>query len=1042
VKEQPFRNAAGGLIDRNQPLEFSWDGKVLPGFAGDTLASALLANGVHLVGRSFKYHRPRGIFGAGAEEPNALVTVGTGARAEPNLKATQVELHDGLIVESQNRWPNLRFDVGQVIGLVSRFIPAGFYYKTFMGLGFMKPGRSWMFYEPFIRRAAGLGKSAIEPDPDNYALRHAHCDVLVAGGGPAGLMAALEAARSGARVVLIEDAPKLGGRALMTRSRIGGQTGPEWVESCRAELSGFRDVRILTRTSAFGYFDHNLIGALERVTDHQPMPTPHAPRHRRWMIRARQVVLATGGLERPIAFGGNDRPGVMAASAAQTYANQYAVRCGNLAVLMTNNDAAYDVVHDLRAANVDVDVVIDVRPNGPGAPQRERLQAAGVDCLKGYGIVDTLGPGRVRGVRVARLDEGGRAIKGTIRRIDCDLVLSSGGWNPAVHLFSQSTAKVQFDDELATFVPGKPVQATWNAGGAAGEMTLAAGLAGGMRAGAEAASACGFSTSGTGTIPACYEESGEPLQPVWLIEPPQGWHNKSFVDFQNDVTTADVVLAARENYRSVEHLKRYTTLGMGTDQGRTSNVIGLAVMAATLGRPVQDVGHTTFRPPYSPISLGALAGPATGAHLTSTRHTPMHAWHVENGAQFVPAGLWLRPQAYPRQGESMRDAWLREAVHVRKAVGLVDVSTLGKIMVQGTDAPEFLERMYINRWKSLRVGRCRYGIMLREDGHVMDDGTTTRVDENTFYMTTTTANAGPVMVHMEYHADVVWPELDVHMTSVSDQYGAMALAGPQARAVLQGAIDGTGSRKSDASRTDAGQIDHGEVDASRVDASRVDNAGTDVSDAGLPFMGFARATIAGCDVWLFRMTFSGEMAYEVHCGANDAMNVWMALMAAGKAMDIAAYGTEAMSILRIEKGHVVGAELDGRTTPGDFGFNAMMRKDSDFVGRRALDRAALARSDRRRLVGLKPVDGRSSLPRGGHLVADAMAQAPNVTVGHITSQTFSPNLGHPIALAMLSEAELRMGSTLYAVAPLHNVTVPVEVCEPVFIDIQGARPRG
>ena len=999
---QRFRNTSGGCIDRGQPLRFVFDGKHYQGYAGDTLASALLANGVRLVGRSFKYHRPRGVVAAGAGEPNALITLRTGARAEPNLRATQIELFDGLKAKSQNRWPSLQFDVGGATGLMSRLFPAGFYYKTFMW-----PSSWWMFYERVIRRAAGLGPPTVLPDKDTYAKRFAHCDVLVVGGGPSGLMAALAAGRSGARVMLVDENPALGGRLLAERTTVADVPALDWVTQSAAELASLANVRVLSRSVAFGYYDQNMVAVAERVADHVAEPEAFSPRQRLWCVRAREVVLATGALERPLVFPGNDRPGVMLASAAQSYANQYAVRCGGRAVVFCNNDSAYGAGLDLAGAGVDVAAIVDARVGGPGPTWRERTAAAGIELLDGHVVVGTHGSRGLRAIEVMRYDHARGAGVGPERLIRCDLLCSSGGWNPTVHLFSQSQGRVEYDERLTSFVPGEARQAARPAGAVCGHFSLGECLAAGADAGADAAKSSGFKTSRV-TVPAVAAPEPEAsLLPLWAVPAPAGRHPKRFVDLQNDVTADDVALAVREGYQSVEHLKRYTTLGMGTDQGRTSNVNGLAILAATLDQPIPTVGTTTFRPPYTPVSLGTLAGPEIGQHFSPVRRTPMHDWHIAKGAPMVTAGLWMRPQYYARPGESMMDAINREAVTVRKGVGVVDVSTLGKIQVSGSDAAAFLEKVYLNRWQSLKVGRCRYGLMLREDGFLFDDGTTTRVRENEFYMTTTTAHAAEVMAHMEFLAQTVWPDMHVHLSSVTDQWGAMALAGPHSRDVLSAAVDDT-----------------------------------DVSNEALAFMGYTEATIGGMPVRIFRITFSGELAYEIHMPAGFGMSVWEQVLESGKPWDIIPYGTEAMSVLRIEKGHVVGSELDGRTVPADFGFDRMQRPNSDFIGRRSLERTALGAKTRRTLVGLMASDRKTHIPRGAQLVVSGDAETTKPMVGHVTSTCYSPNLEAEIALALLMSAEGYRGQTLYAASPLTGQTVPVEVTDPVFIDPTGARARG
>jgi len=1001
VSSQPFRRLEGGLIDRDRPLAFRFDGRTYTGFAGDTLASALLANGVKVVGRSFKYHRRRGIFGAGVEEPNALIALREGNRQEPNLRATGIELFDGLTAASQNRWPSLDFDVGGINNIFSRFLPAGFYYKTFMW-----PGNAWMFYERIIRAAAGLGKAPLLGDPDYYERRHVHCDVLVVGAGPSGLSAALAAGRSGARVILVDDGAALGGSLRGWPASIDDIPALAWVDQVAEELASLANVRVLRRATAFGYYDQNLLAICERITDHLATPPPHQPRQRLWWVRAHQVVLATGAIERPVVFANNDLPGVMLASAVRTYQLQYAVKCGRRAVVFANNDSAYACVSALMGGAVPVSAVVDARSAGPGRAAREIVDSAGVELVTGSAVVNALGKKSLAGVEIMTLADGGNRVSGNARSIDCDLLCVSGGWNPTVHLFSQSQGKLRYDERIASFVPDQSRQAERSAGAARGSFALGDCLREGEAAGAEAARMTGFTPpAGVSTV-RCDDFAEAPVEALWAVPLPRGRRGKRFVDLQNDVTAEDLALAQREGYHSVEHLKRYTTLGMGTDQGRTSNVIGLAILAGLQGTDIPNVGTTTFRPPFTPVTLGAVAAREVGADLAPLRLSPMHDWHAQAGANFVTVGLWLRAQYYARRGEGMMDAINREALAVRNAVGMVDVSTLGKIAIQGRDSAEFLERVYINRWTNLKVGRCRYGFMLREDGFILDDGTTTRIGENSFYMTTTTAQAGPVMAHLEFYAQTVWPELHVHFTSVTDQWAGMAIAGPRAREVLARACEGS-----------------------------------DVGNEALPFMGYLECRIAGVPVRLLRMTFSGEMAYEVHTPSDYGTRVWETLMAAGQSFGITPYGTEAMSVLRIEKGHVVGAELDGRTAPADFGFERMQKKDVDFIGKRSLERPALAYGPRKHVVGLTSEDGRM-IPRGAQVVWNPTAAKPVEMLGYVSSTCFSPNLDNYIALALLDDSDAYQGKILYASSPLTSSHVPVRVGHSVFIDPEGARPRG
>ncbi len=1002
---QPYRLASGGIVDRSQTLRFEFDGTGFEGFAGDTLASALLASGVHLLARSFKYHRPRGVFSAGSEEPNALVQLARGARTEPNVRATTLELYDGLVAASQNRWPSLRLDIGAVNDLMSRFLPAGFYYKTFM---WPPTPAWWLKYEHLIRRAAGMGRAALEPDPDRYEHRHAHCDVLVIGGGLAGLAAARAAAHAGARTILCDENPWWGGGVGAEASSIDDQPANQWVARTLRDLGVQADVTLLPRTTAFGYYDGNLIGAIERVADHLAAPPPHAPRQRFWMIRAKAVVLASGAHERGIAYANNDVPGSMLASAAATYVQRYAVRPGKRALVFTNNDGAYGDALALHAAGVEVAGIVDVRPESrsPGSwPARAR--DAGLPVLNSAVVTNVRGGQRVASAQVA--PHAG----GTATTIACDLVCVSGGWNPAVHLFSQARGKLRYDDALAAFVPDTSPLPIVPAGAVNGCFDAAGALVEGHAAGAAAAQHAGISASSAGApSPRAPQAAPQPraaLQALWAVSAPAPGA-KRFVDLQNDVTADDVALAAREGYQSVEHLKRYTTLGMGTDQGKTSNIVGLALMAEQLGVALPRVGTTTFRPPYTPITLGAVPGAESGVHVEPTRTSAMHAWHAEHGARFVNAGLWKRPHSYPRAGESEDDAANREALNVRANVGVVDVSTLGKIELQGRDVAEFLNRVYINRWDNLAVGRCRYGVMLRDDGMVFDDGTTSRLAATHYLMTTTTANAAKVMQHIEFLLQAVWPQLEVYATSVTEQWSAAALSGPKARDVLALLVD------------------------------------VDVSNAAFPFLGVAscgvRSAAGAIPARLFRMSYSGELAYEIHVPADRGLHMWQAVLAAGAALGIMPYGTEAMSTLRIEKGHVVvGAEADGRTTADDLGLAKLVNPSKWCVGKPLLGRAGLVAADRWQLVGLTALDG-ARMPRGGKIVADPDHALPNPMLGHVTSWCFSPHCNAWIALALLANGRARHGEQLWVVSPLADAKAQVQVGAPCVIDPDGERLRG
>jgi len=988
---QPNRLAEGGLIDRTQKLRFRFDGRTLAGYPGDTLASALLANGIRLVGRSFKYHRPRGILSAGSEEPNALVELRTGARREPNTRATTVELYGGLDAASQNRWPSLHFDLLAANQLFAPIFGAGFYYKTFMW-----PASFWeKIYEPAIRRAAGLGRAAGAPDPDHYEKANAFCDVLVIGAGPAGLSAALAAARSGARVILAEEDFRLGGRLLSERYDIDGRPARDWVKAAEAEIASFPDCRVMTRTTVFGVYDGGTYAALERVNDHVPVPPAHEPRQRLWRIVAKRAVLCAGAIERPIVFGDNDRPGIMLASAVRTYLNRFGVVPGRRAVVFADNDDAFRTASDLAHAGAEVVALVNAG-HGPSRHAQAVAEAARAPYFPGAVIERVRGGQGVKGVAIR---DGG----GVTQHFDCDLVAMSGGWNPSVHLTTHLNGKPKWSERLSALVPDALPPGMSVAGSAQGEFGLAACLAGGEAAGSEAAQGCGFTTQ-PNTRRAVSEES-EPASPIWQVAKGRG---KAFVDFQNDVAVSDIKLAAREGFRIPEHLKRYTTLGMATDQGKTANANGAAVLAGLTGRYLGAVGTTTFRPPFTPVSISAFAGHHRGPDFRPARLAPSHQWAKEQGAVFVETGPWLRALYYPRRGEDPQNAVNREVANVRDHVGVCDVSTLGKIDVQGSDAGAFLDRVYANTFSTLAIGKARYGVMLREDGFVLDDGTTARLKPDHYYVTTTTVNAVKVMQHLEFCAQVLWPEPDVQMVSVTEQWAQYAVAGPRARDVLQAIVDPT----------------------------------HDISNEAFPYLAAGEVTVCGGTPGrLFRLSFSGELAYEVAVPARFGDALIRKIVEVGTAYGIAPYGTEALGVLRIEKGHPAGGELNGQTTAHDLGLGKLLSTKKDFIGHFMAARPALIDSSRPTLVGLRPVNREDRLRAGAHLIPKGAEATGANDQGYVTSIAFSPSLGHWLGLGLLAKGPQRHGELMRAYDPVRNGDVEVEICPPCHIDPEGNRLR-
>jgi sarcosine oxidase subunit alpha len=989
-----LRTPGGGRVDRTQRVNFQFDGRSYEGFAGDTLASALLANGVHLVGRSFKYHRPRGFLAAGSEEPNGLVTVTRdAARVTPNLRATQVELYDGLIAESQNRWPSLQRDFGRINDVLSAFFPAGFYYKTFMW-----PRTAWKsLYEPMIRRAAGLGRAPVHADPDRYAQRYAHCDVLIVGAGPAGIAAALSAAESGARVILCDETNEFGGSLLTdTSAVIDGQATLAWVQRSVASLAQNSRVTLLPRTTAFGYFAHNLIGLNQRLVDHLTMAPVNQPRERLWQVRARAVVLATGAIERPLVFPGNDRPGILLAGAAHTYLNRYGVCVGTRVVVVTSGDEAYQAAFDLHAVGVVVVAIADLRSEVAGALP-DAARRAGIDVRPGSTVLDTEGGLRVNGITLARVQNGKVQ---AVQNIRCDAVLMSGGYTPSVHLFSQSRGKLHWNDDLQAFVPGSSAECAQSAGACRGIYGLAEVLADGARAGAAAAPEPNHALPrfNVDTLNRC---SSAYLGALPQTSPPSG--GKSFVDWQHDVTTRDLALATREGFQSIEHVKRYTTTGMATDQGKTSNLNAMAIVAENLGITIPQVGFTTFRMPYTPVSFGSFAGTSRGDLFDPVRATPIHPWAQAKAAVFENVGLWKRARYFPRGGEDMHSAVARECSAVRSDCGIFDASTLGKIEVVGPDAAEFMNRLYINNWSNLAVGRSRYGILLREDGFIYDDGVVARIGTDRFHVTTTTGGAPRVLALMEDYRQTEWSELKVWLTSTTEQWAVIAVQGPKSRRVLEGLIEGL-----------------------------------DIGAAAWPHMSVGRGRICGVPMLLFRVSFTGELGFEINVPADFGLSVWEAVHAAGQSHGITEYGTETMHVLRAEKGYIiVGQDTDGTVTPDDAGLSwAIGKSKADFVGKRSLDRASMKSPDRKQLVGLRTKDPGVTLEEGSQVAAKSGQKPPMDLIGHVTS-SYASVMGYSIALALIEGGRARLGQTLYV--PMPNGDLEVQVTSPVFYDPAGAR---
>ncbi|MEQ6247618.1 sarcosine oxidase subunit alpha family protein [Sulfitobacter sp. HNIBRBA3233] len=999
------RLATGGrLIDKSRPVKFRFNGKHMSGYAGDTLASALLANDQMLVGRSFKYHRPRGIVAAGPEEPNALMNLGREGRFEPNARATTTELFDGLRAESQNHWPSLEFDVGAINKHLSRFLPAGFYYKMFI-----HPRPFWKYiYEPIIRHSAGLGRAPKARDEDTYEHFYAFCDVMVVGGGVAGLEAARAAALTGARVMLVEQTAHWGGRAPVDGGEIDGKPVQEWIDATLAQLAALDNVTLRTRTMASGVYDHGYVLGYERLTDHAP--DTDGPRHRLWRIRAGHVITATGAIERPLSFAGNDIPGVMLAAAVRDYVVNFGVSVGDRTVVVTNNDDAYLTAIALKHAGLDVPAVLDARVLAEDSPLMTQARALGIRVLMGHGISSVKGTKRVTGVAVcSQAGEGG-----VLEEIACDAVAMSGGWSPVVHLWSHCGGKLTWDVDHACFSPhpdhaptgADGMQFVTTAGCASGLFQLTDVLNDAFAAADGVVRSMGMKLPRDAKPPKS-DVTGEALMaPVWLM--PQGasakLREKAWLDYQNDVKVSDVRLAAQEGFVSVEHAKRYTTLGMATDQGKLSNINGLAVLAGALDEDIPAVGTTTFRPPYHPISMGAIGGEARDEVFQPLRRTPMHDWHDANGAEWEPVGHWRRPYAYRRGGESTHDAVMRETKNVRDNLGLLDASTLGKLIVKGPDAGKFLDMLYTNMMSTLKPGKCRYGLMCNDNGFLIDDGVVARIDDDTWLCHTTTGGADRIHAHMEEWLQTEWWDWKVYVANVTEQYAQVAVVGPNARTALE-----------------------------RL-------GGMDVSAEALGFMEWADGTLGGFKVRVYRISFSGELSFEIAVDAGQGQAFWDALMTVGNDLGVMPYGTEALHILRAEKGFImIGDETDGTVIPQDLGLDwALSKKKDDYLGKRAQQRSHMADPDRWKLVGLETTDG-STLPDGAYAVGEGTNENGQRTmIGRVTSSYHSPNLEKGIAMGLVLHGPDRMGEVL-EFPGTDGKTYKARIVDPVFYDKEGAK---
>ncbi|MBS9404765.1 sarcosine oxidase subunit alpha family protein [Halomonas sp. TRM85114] len=1014
--QQSNRLTQGGRIDRSRPLSFTFNGQTYQGHAGDTLASALLANGVDVVNRSFKYSLPRGIVAAGAEEPNAVVQLGASEASQvPNVRATQQALYEGLVARSTNGWPSVQRDLMGVVGkLGGKLMPPGFYYKTFMA-----PASLWMTYEKYIRKSAGLGRSSTESDPDIYDHQHRHCDVLVIGAGPAGLVAALAASRSGARVILCDEQEEPGGSLLASRELVDDEPAEKWLSAVMAELSELANVTVLPRTTANGYHDHNFVTLHERRTDHLGGTAPRVDglrqsRGRMHHVRAGRVILATGAHERPLVYAANDVPGNLLAGAVSTYIRRYGVMPGQKLVLSTSNDHAYRAALDWaeqgKGAGREVVAIVDARAN-PQGDLVAQVRRLGIRVITGSAVIEAKGTNRVTAARVAKIDLEGFRVTGPVEELSCDTIASSGGYSPVIHLASHTGARPNWNDRILGFVPSL-VKGVSAAGGASGTYPLPEVLAEGREAGLQAASSCGFEAANIELPQVDALSEGEacalyqvPHEKTALRAP------KQFVDLQNDVTAAGIEIATREGFESIEHVKRYTAMGFGTDQGKLGNINGMAIAARCLKRTIPEVGTTVFRPNYTPVTFGAIAGRHCKALFDPERYTALHHWHVERGAEFEVVGQWMRPWYYPLQRsgggerESMSEAVARECRAVREKVGILDATTLGKIDIQGADAREFLARIYTNKWEKLAVGKCRYGLMCKDDGMVTDDGVTACLAENHFVMTTTTGGAAAILEWLELWHQTEWPELDVSFTSVTDHWATMTITGPESRRLLAEICD------------------------------------IDLDRDSFKFMDWREGRVADVPARVFRISFTGELTYEINVQAHFAMHVWKTLFSHGEKYGLTPYGTETMHVLRAEKGFIiVGQDTDGSVTPEDLGMQWCVGYDKPFpwIGKRALTRSDTRRENRKQLVGLKPKDPAVVLQEGAQIVFDPKAPIPMPMVGHVTSSYYSPILEAGFALAVVKGGQKRMGETVY-LPMADGTTHEAEIVGPIFVDPKGER---
>jgi sarcosine oxidase subunit alpha len=994
-----LRVIASKFIDETTRVSFKFNGKIYYGFKGDTLASALIANDIHLVGRSFKYHRPRGIMSAGSEEPNAIVQVNANtAYTEPNVRATEIEIYEGLETSSQNCWPSVKFDIGGINNFLSPFLPAGFYYKTFMW-----PASFWEKYEHFIRHSAGLGKSPKVADPDIYDHKYIHCDVLVIGAGISGIMAAKIAAKNNLKTLLLDEKAEIGGTTIYQNSdkfKIDDNISSDWLNNEISELKKLDNLEIKTRTSVAAYHGYNYLLARENLTDHlNKNEKQNKIRQRLLKIRAKKVIVATGSLERPLIFDNNDRPGIMLSSAIKKYADYYGVICGKKNIFFTNNDSAYESAISLFKKGIKVQAIIDIREKSKSSIIKQ-VEDLGIKIYWSHTVVNTHGYKKLKQISIMQLSSNDQSVVGSKTNIDCDCLGVAGGWTPAVHLFTQSGGKLKFRDEDQVFIPNKYPSKQISIGSCNGDFELDKII---KNTSDSLKNFLEIDKTDFDNLSVITSKEANKKN-IWLLPTDKiAGKTKSFVDYQNDATANDIKLALREGFRSIEHVKRYTTTGMGTDQGKLGNMHALGIIADTTGVKMGEVGTTTFRPPYTPLTFGTIVGRNVGEYFDIFRRTPMNNWHIENKAEFENVGQWKRAWYYPKNNETMDQAVQRESKAARVSAGILDASTLGKIDIQGSDASEFLNRIYTNAWSKLEIGKCRYGLMLNEDGMVYDDGVTTRLSENHYIMTTTTGGAANVMGKLEDYLQTEWPELDVYLTSVTDHYATASICGPNSKKILNKLIPDL-----------------------------------DLSDENFPHMSFKKAQIGKIKCRVMRISFTGEHSYEINVQANYGKSLWEQCMDTGKEFNITPYGTETMHLLRAEKGFIiVGQDTDGTMTPIDLQMDWIVsKKKYDFIGKRSLYRSDTMREDRKQLVGLVTDNPKEILEEGAPIVSE-LDQSPIQMLGHVTSSYFSPNLKKSIALAVVKGGKSMMGKKLFI--PMEGRNINVTVVDPVFLDKENKR---